>query len=53
MLQVVLGILAVLNATNQYLFLWLGVAHQFVAMFLLLSLVWIVYIVRGRNTFAG
>ena len=53
LLQIVLGILAVLNATNQYLFLWLGVAHQFVAMFLLLSLVWIVYIVRGRNTFAG
>ena len=53
LVQVLLGILAVLNATDQYLFLWLGVAHQFVAMFLLLSLVWLLYIVRSRNNFAG
>ncbi len=48
LLQVLLGILTVLNAINQRSFLWLAVAHQFVAMILLLSLVWILYIVRNK-----
>ncbi|MBC7872748.1 MAG: COX15/CtaA family protein [Ferruginibacter sp.] len=48
LLQVVLGVLTVLNALHPRTFLWLGVAHQFVAMLLLLSLVWILYIVRSR-----
>ncbi|MFI5133391.1 MAG: COX15/CtaA family protein [Chitinophagales bacterium] len=50
LMQVILGILAVLNATNKNSFLWIGIAHQFVAMILLLSLIWIIYIVRGRNS---
>ncbi|MBL7741775.1 MAG: COX15/CtaA family protein [Chitinophagaceae bacterium] len=50
LLQVVLGILTVLNVTHQGYFLWLGVAHQFVAMLLLLSLVWMFYIIRGPKT---
>lgn len=49
LLQVLLGILTVLNTGNASLFLWLGVAHQFMAMLLLLSLVWVLYIVRGRS----
>lgn len=49
LLQVLLGILTVLNAINQHSFLWLAVAHQFVAMILLLSLVWILYIVRNKS----
>lgn len=48
LLQVLLGVLTVVNALTTSTFLWLGVAHQFVAMLLLLSLVWIVYIVRGN-----
>jgi cytochrome c oxidase assembly protein subunit 15 len=48
LLQVLLGILTVLNAINQRSFLWLAVAHQFVAMILLLSLIWILYIVRKK-----
>jgi cytochrome c oxidase assembly protein subunit 15 len=47
LLQVLLGILTVLNALNTTTFIWLGVAHQFVAMLLLLSLVWVFYIIRS------
>lgn len=49
LLQVVLGIFTVLNAAYTNAFLWLGVAHQFTAMLLLLSLVWILYIVRTKT----
>ena len=49
LLQVLLGILTVLNVVNQHSFLWLAVAHQFAAMLLLLSLVWMLFIVRGKN----
>lgn len=48
-IQVILGILAVLNAINPGSFLWLGIAHQFVAMILLLTMIWIIYIVRSNN----
>ncbi len=47
-LQVILGISTVLNAHHSS-FLWLGVAHQFVAMLLLLSFIWIIYIVRNQR----
>jgi cytochrome c oxidase assembly protein subunit 15 len=46
LLQVLLGILTVMNATYPHSFLWLAVAHQFFAMFLLLSLIWMLYIIR-------
>lgn len=49
LLQVVLGVVTVLHATNADSFLWLGVAHQFVAMLLLLSFVWMFYILRGKR----
>ena len=47
LLQVLLGVLTLLNTLNTKTFMWLGVAHQFVAMLLLLSLVWVLYIVRN------
>jgi cytochrome c oxidase assembly protein subunit 15 len=49
LLQVVLGVFTVLHSINANTFLWLGVAHQFVAMILLLSFVWMFYILRGRG----
>ena len=48
LLQVLLGILTVLHAATPHSFLWLAVAHQFVAMLLLVSLVWMFYIVRSK-----
>jgi len=50
MLQVVLGILTVVSAANPHSFVWLGVAHQFFAMLLLLSLVRMLYIIRSRKS---
>lgn len=49
LLQVLLGILTVMNPLNKQAFLWLGVAHQFFAMVLLLCLVWILYLIRNKN----
>lgn len=49
LLQVLLGIFTVLSVASQKTFLWLAAAHQFVAMLLLLSFVWIVYITRSVN----
>jgi cytochrome c oxidase assembly protein subunit 15 len=52
LLQVLLGIFTVLYAPDSYYLLWLGVAHQFFAMMFLLSLVWMVYIIRSdKRTF--
>jgi len=53
LLQVVLGVFTVLNAPYKNAFLWLGVAHQFVAMLLLLSLVWVLYIIRNKTLTAS
>jgi heme a synthase len=47
LIQVVLGIFTVLSSVNPPGFLWFAVAHQFVAMLLLLSLVCMFYIIRG------
>ena len=49
LLQLLLGIFTLLNVTDQKFFLWLAVAHQFVAMLLLLSLVWMIYIIRKKG----
>jgi cytochrome c oxidase assembly protein subunit 15 len=50
LVQVLLGILTVINSTQPHAFLWLAVAHQFFAMFLLLSLIWMVYIIRTEKS---
>lgn len=49
-LQVVLGILTVLYANNSTALLWLGVAHQFTGMMLLLSLLVVLYFFARRKT---
>ena len=48
--QVTLGVFAVLNSPNHEALLWLGVTHQFVAMMLLLSLVFEFYLVNNKKT---
>jgi len=49
LLQVVLGVLTVLNSISPDRFLWLAVAHQFIAMLLLLALFFVMYIIRSRK----
>jgi heme a synthase len=49
LLQVILGVLTVVSAINTKNFLWLGVAHQFIAMLLLMSLLWMFYILGGKG----
>ncbi|HSF44892.1 MAG TPA: COX15/CtaA family protein [Chitinophagaceae bacterium] len=45
-IQVVLGIFTVLYSPDKQALLWLGVAHQFVAMLFLLSMVWTLRIMK-------
>lgn len=45
-LQVVLGILTVLNATYSNRLIWLGVAHQFTAMLLVMVVVGLLFLVK-------
>jgi len=45
--QVVLGIFTVLYSPDKDQLLWLGVAHQFVAMLLLLAMVWQIRLLRN------
>jgi len=49
LVQVMLGIFTLLNSTNPKSLLWLGAAHQFVAMILLMVLVWMYYLLRGKT----
>ena len=49
LLQIVLGIFTVLNSTHPKALLWLGMAHQFVAMILLLSLVIEFYLIHKNE----
>lgn len=48
-IQVILGIFTVLYSPNRNALIWLGVSHQFVAMTLLLSLVFEVFILQGNK----
>jgi len=48
LLQVLLGILTVLFANNSTALLWLGVAHQFTGMMLLLSFVMVAYLIKKK-----
>jgi cytochrome c oxidase assembly protein subunit 15 len=49
LLQAVLGILTVMNATYPNRLVVLGVSHQFVAMILLMVLVSLLFVVRKRE----
>jgi cytochrome c oxidase assembly protein subunit 15 len=53
LLQVLLGILILLNSPNTKALLWLGVTHQFAAMVLLLSLVFEFYLLHNKKVKAG
>ena len=46
-LQVILGILTVLNATYSSRLVWLGVVHQFTAMLLVMAVVGLLYVVKA------
>ena len=48
-LQILLGIFTVLYSPHRKAFIWLGVAHQFVAMMLLLSLIFEFYLLHGKK----
>jgi cytochrome c oxidase assembly protein subunit 15 len=48
LLQLLLGIFAVLYSVERTTFIWIAVAHQFVAMLLLLSLIIMLYLVRNN-----
>jgi len=48
-MQVVLGIFTVLNATYPNRLVWLGVAHQFTAMLLLMTVVVLLFTVRKKK----
>lgn len=49
LIQVVLGIFTVIYSPNPKALLWLGVAHQFVAMLLLMILVWMYFLLRPKT----
>ncbi len=49
LIQSLLGIITVLNSPDPNSLLWWGVAHQFVAMLLLISLVWVFYLIKGKS----
>lgn len=51
--QLILGILTTLYSPNAKALLWLGVSHQFVAMSLLLSLVFQQYLLRSKKKLIG
>jgi heme a synthase len=48
-IQVILGIFTVIYSTNTKTLLWLGIGHQFVAMLLLMSLVYMSYLLSGKK----
>ncbi|MDH7463705.1 COX15/CtaA family protein [Chitinophagaceae bacterium 26-R-25] len=50
LIQVLLGILTVLNAANSKALLWLGITHQFVAMMLLIVWVWELYLLKKTTS---
>ena len=49
LIQVVLGIFTVIYSPHPKALLWLGAAHQFVAMVLLMILVWMYYLLRSKT----
>ncbi len=49
-LQVILGILTILNATHTSRLVWLGVSHQFTGMLLLIAITTLLFLVRKKET---
>lgn len=48
LLQVVLGILTVIRSPFGNNLVWLGLAHQFTAMLFLLTMIWMLFLIRSR-----
>jgi cytochrome c oxidase assembly protein subunit 15 len=48
LVQIVLGVFTVLYANNSTALLWLGVAHQFTGMMLLLSFIMVAYLIKKK-----
>lgn len=48
-LQVILGVLTVINATYTERLVWLGVAHQFTAMLLVMTVVGLLFVVKSAR----
>ena len=53
LIQVVLGVFTVIYSPHPKALLWLGAAHQFVAMLLLMILVWMYYLLRSKTFSPG
>ncbi|MGI8581439.1 MAG: COX15/CtaA family protein [Chitinophagaceae bacterium] len=49
LVQVVLGILAVITSPFGNNLLWFGLAHQFTAMLFLISMIWMIFIIQSRK----
>jgi len=50
LVQLILGIFTVIHAVNSRDLLWWGVAHQFVAMLLLVSMVLNLYLLSAKRS---
>ena len=48
-LQIALGIFTVLHATRNEIFIWLASIHQMVAMMIVMNLVALAFIIRGKR----
>ena len=48
LLQVVLGILTVIRSPFGNSLIWFGIAHQFTAMLFLITMMWMIFLVRGQ-----
>ncbi len=48
LIQVVLGILTVITSPIKNNLVWFGLAHQFTAMLFLISMIWMLFLIRSR-----
>ena len=48
LLQVILGIITVIRSPFGNSLVWLGLAHQFVAMLFLISMMWMIFLIRSH-----
>jgi cytochrome c oxidase assembly protein subunit 15 len=48
-LQVILGIFTVIRSPYGNSLVWFGLAHQFVAMIFLVSMIWMLFVIKRKN----
>ena len=51
LIQVVLGIFTVIRSPFPDNLVWLGLAHQFTAMLFLITMIWMIFLIRGHAKF--